>query len=197
MPHIIYGPGEDALFLTLEHGGVFDSNTTQAVLDETKKKMLCNVNDTSSSVECDEFDGNYAPQLILFISQLISGFGQPLFYTLGTAYMDDNIKKSKTATFISRRIFKQTLFHAINQIILLKGLSYFLRLLGPAFGYTLASFCLNMYISPDLTPTINNLDPRWLGAWWLGWILLGCIMIVSAFFTGIEMLIFFLAKITL
>lgn len=111
LPHIIYGPGEDALFLTVEHGGVFDSNTTQAVLDETKKKMLCNVNDTNS-VECEEFDGNYAPQLILFISQLISGFGQPLFYTLGTAYMDDNIKKSKTATFISRHILWHTHFCA-------------------------------------------------------------------------------------
>lgn len=36
------------------------------------------------------------------------------------------------------------------------GFSYFLRLLGPAGGYALASFCLKIYISPDLTPTIDN-----------------------------------------
>lgn len=64
-------------------------------------------------------------------------------------------------------------------------MSYFLRMLGPALGYTLASFCLKIYISPYLTPTINNLDPRWLGAWWLGWVLLGGCMLLGAFLTGI------------
>lgn len=45
------------------------------------------------------------------------------------------------------------------------GISMFLRLLGPAAGYSLASICLKMYIAPDLTPVINNKDSRWLGAW--------------------------------
>lgn len=70
--------------------------------------------------------------------------------------MDDNIQKSKTPALIS--------------------FSYFLRTLGPAFGYTVASFCLKLYISPDLTPTINIEDPRWLGAWWMGWLFLGVIL---------------------
>lgn len=51
---------------------------------------------------------------------------------------------------------------------LFSGFSYFLRMLGPAIGYALASFCLKLYISPSLTPTIGMGDPRWLGAWWLG-----------------------------
>lgn len=51
-------------------------------------------------------------------------------------------------------------------------------MLGPAIGYSLASFCLKLYISPNLTPTINNTDPRWLGAWWLGWIILGLILLI-------------------
>ena len=41
-------------------------------------------------------------------------------------------------------------------------------MLGPCIGYALASFCLKLYISPSLHPTIDNKDPRWLGAWWLG-----------------------------
>jgi hypothetical protein len=48
------------------------------------------------------------------------------------------------------------------------GFSYFLRMLGPAIGYALASLCLKIYISPSLTPTVTMDDPRWLGAWWLG-----------------------------
>jgi len=51
---------------------------------------------------------------------------------------------------------------------LLSGISYVLRMLGPALGYALASVCLKMYISPTLTPTIGVKNPRWLGAWWLG-----------------------------
>lgn len=48
------------------------------------------------------------------------------------------------------------------------GLSYFLKMLGPAIGYALASFCLKIYVAPGMTPTITDRDPRWIGAWWLG-----------------------------
>lgn len=55
-------------------------------------------------------------------------------------------------------------------------------MLGPAGGYALASYCLKLYISPSLTPIIDNKDPRWLGAWWMGWLLLGMILAFFAFF---------------
>lgn len=51
-------------------------------------------------------------------------------------------------------------------------------MLGPAIGYGLASICLKLYISPTLTPTIDNNDPRWLGAWWLGWIILALVLFI-------------------
>lgn len=43
-PHILYGPGEDALHLTVEHGAVFDSNSTIESIEEQKRKTLCRVN---------------------------------------------------------------------------------------------------------------------------------------------------------
>lgn len=55
-----------------------------------------------------------------------------------------------------------------------------LRTLGPAIGFVLAYICLNVYIDPSKTPLIHKKDPRWLGAWWLGWILLGSIMFLFA-----------------
>lgn len=43
-----------------------------------------------------------------------------------------------------------------------------------------------MYIALDLTPIITNKDPRWLGAWYFGWIFIAFILltfaIVMAFF---------------
>lgn len=120
---------------------------------------------TGSITECEVAEASLAPQVILFIAQLIAGIGGSLYYTLGASYMDDNIQKSKTPALIS--------------------FSYFLRTLGPALGYTAASFCLKAYISPTLTPTITNTDPRWLGAWWMGWLVISAGLLVSAFFLSL------------
>lgn len=56
-----------------------------------------------------------------------------------------------------------------------------MRLLGPALGYTLASACLKIYIAPNLTPVIDNRDPRWIGAWFIGWLLFAVVLLVFAF----------------
>ncbi|KOX72491.1 Solute carrier organic anion transporter family member 5A1 [Melipona quadrifasciata] len=121
------------------------------------RKFLCFGNESREN-ECEDADGNFAPQVLLFIAELVSGVGGSLYYTLGVSYMDDNIQKSKTPALIS--------------------FSYFLRMLGPAIGYGLASFSLK--ISPSLTPTITTQDPRWLGAWWLGWIILAFLLFIFA-----------------
>lgn len=41
------------------------------------------------------------PQVILFLGQLCAGVGQSIYFSIGVAYMDDNIKKSKTPALIS------------------------------------------------------------------------------------------------
>lgn len=58
-------------------------------------------------------------------------------------------------------------------------------MLGPVIGYSLASFCLKLYISPTLTPTVTTQDPRWLGAWWLGWAILGVPLFIFASFLAL------------
>lgn len=54
-----------------------------------------------SGTECEIEEGSLAPQILLFVAQLIAGVGGSLYYTLGIAYMDDNVKKSKTPALIS------------------------------------------------------------------------------------------------
>lgn len=159
-PHFLYGPGEDALALTSEFGGMPDENATMEAIEEQRSKTLCRLN--GGGAECEVGEGNFAPQLLLFVAQFISGIGGSLYYTLGVSYMDDNTKKSKTPALLS--------------------LSYFLRMLGPAIGYALASFCLRLYIAPQMHPVINNKDPRWLGAWWLGWLVMGGLLSFSGVF---------------
>ena len=100
LPHWLYGAGEDALLLTSEFGTTSDENVTKEIYEWEKRKILC-ASKNSSALDCETEEGNYAPQVILFSAQLISGIGAPLYYTLGISYMDDNIKKSKTPALIS------------------------------------------------------------------------------------------------
>lgn len=136
LPHFLYGPGEDALALTEEYGEKL-SNTNKTVISDKQRKNLCLVNRTH---ECDHEEGNLAPQILLFCAQFISGVGGTLYYTLGISYMDDNVQKSKTPALVS--------------------VSMFLRMLGPAIGFSLASFTLKFYVSPTLTPVVTTSDPR-------------------------------------
>lgn len=53
-----------------------------------------------------------------------------------------------------------------------------MRTLGPAIGFVLGPLCLSIYIDPSLTPIIDKTDARWMGAWWLGWIILGFLMLL-------------------
>lgn len=100
LPHFLYGSGEDALLLTTEYGATFNENSTLDILEKQKRQTLC---ENKNTTQCELEDGNVAPQVILFIAQLISGVGGSLYYTLGVSYMDDNIKKSKTPALISKR----------------------------------------------------------------------------------------------
>lgn len=43
-PHFIYGPGDDALALTVEHGGVKDEEQTKAIQEINNKKLICQQN---------------------------------------------------------------------------------------------------------------------------------------------------------
>lgn len=131
--------------------------------------VIISVADTNATMPhisgCEQEEGNLMPQVVFFLAQLVGGVGGSLYYSLGVSYIDDNVKKSKTPALIS--------------------LSYCLRLLGPAIGYSLASACLKLYISPSLNPTVSNEDPRWLGAWWVGWLVLGCVLAVFTVMLGL------------
>ncbi|XP_026686473.1 solute carrier organic anion transporter family member 4C1-like isoform X1 [Diaphorina citri] len=150
-PHVIYGSGKEALALTKEY-----EEDHYSSLQNATDESLC----SKEGVECIK-EGSLIPQAIFFVSQLMWGIGSPLYGNLGMAYMDDNIKRSKTPILIS--------------------FSFFIKMLGPVGGYCLAAWCLNMFISPELTPTIITKDPRWLGAWWLGWVIVAVIMAFFSF----------------
>lgn len=97
LPHLLYGPGEDSLKLTMEFGADVVMNGTLEAIEKEQAKYLCR----EKGQGCQISEGNMEPQLILFMAQFISGIGGSLYYTLGTSYMDDNTEKSKTPALLS------------------------------------------------------------------------------------------------
>lgn len=108
--------------------------------------------ETCSEETVNEYQG---VSVIIAIASTFAGCGQQFFKTLGTTYLDNNIKKTKVPMVYS--------------------LFSFLRLLAPAIGYNTASFFLQFYVAPSLHPTIKTNDPRWIGAWWAGYLIFAAI----------------------
>lgn len=197
-PHFLYGPGNSALSITEEYSYLFetgsDSKTPASIFHNltsvsspTKSKIqMCKRGNHFQSKldDCEASDTSIVPMLLIFISQFVLGIGVLIFYTLGGPYLDDNIKKTKTPMVIGKPTKIKMAF--LNRFIFCifvtdLGITISMRLLGPTFGFLLGGFCLKIFISPLLTPTITVGHPQWLGAWWLGWTFLGTFMIFAAF----------------
>ncbi|XP_017774177.1 PREDICTED: solute carrier organic anion transporter family member 4C1 [Nicrophorus vespilloides] len=162
LPHLIYGPGADALSLTAQSK---NDNFKQTTLNTSRsfEDQICRSEEKSVDCNVQDRSGDFSiiPLVLVFFSQFILGIGNTLYFSLGQTYLDDNTSKTETP--------------------ILLGWTLALRTLGPAVGFVLAYICLNVYIDPTKVPLIDKKDPRWLGAWWLGWILLGSIMFVFSF----------------
>ncbi|KAM4710104.1 solute carrier organic anion transporter family member 4C1 [Discoglossus pictus] len=92
---------------------------------------------------------------VFILAQLIMGVGGTPLYTLGTAFFDDSLPTHKSSLYI--------------------GIAYGMSVVGPAIGYLIGGQLLNIYIDFDKgqSVSINANDPRWLGAWWIAFLIVG------------------------
>lgn len=124
-----------------------------------EKSDSCFANGThesSMSVGCDANDTE-AAQLpsylyVLIAGQMLHGIGGTCLFTLGVAFMDENVSSQRSPMFM--------------------GCFYALASTGPTIGYILGGYLLRFYVDIHLTPPdgISITDPRWVGAWWIGFI---------------------------
>ncbi|KAL7306068.1 hypothetical protein TKK_0001527 [Trichogramma kaykai] len=95
---------------------------------------------------------------IFFISLLGVGMGQTTVYTLGIPYIDDNVASRESPLYFAITIG--------------------VRILGPAMGFMLGSLCTMVYADLSVDPPITPSDPRWVGAWWLGLVLIASMLML-------------------
>ncbi|XP_039271821.2 solute carrier organic anion transporter family member 4C1-like [Styela clava] len=122
--------------------------------------------------ESSGYEENVDDYLYLFIfAMVLQGFGCIPLYTVGFAVLEDSLPKGKSAIYI--------------------GVSNALTILGPVLGYILGGYSLSIYVDFDTTNPeeieIDSSDPRWVGAWWLGFLLASALALI---FVSLPMISF-------
>lgn len=91
---------------------------------------------------------DWAGLIIVFLGVALTGVGNSLFWCFGMVYLDDNSGKGNSPFMLS--------------------LTFVFKLIGPTFGSLLGAKCLSTYVIPGEEVDIDTKDPRWIGAWWIG-----------------------------
>jgi len=102
---------------------------------------------------------------LIFIGFFISGIGTSFFYSFGVPYIDDNVSRKNSPMAIS---------------VVLAG-----RTLGPALGYVLGTATLKVYVVPGQEGAPTEGESGWLGAWWLGFIIVSSATLIVAPLLGL------------
>ena len=109
------------------------------------------VNDFSP--DCTEQSNNVYPVFIL--ANILIGIGASPLFTVGTSYIDDIIHPKRAPIWL--------------------GIFYTIAVVGPAVGFGLGGAFLTVFVDPWKDTTLEESDPGWVGAWWLGFVLCGVI----------------------
>ncbi|XP_044133989.1 solute carrier organic anion transporter family member 1C1-like [Bufo gargarizans] len=101
--------------------------------------------------------------IYVLVGNMLRGIGEAPITPLGISYIDDFAEPKNTPLYIA-------CLHTV-------------ALFGPMVGFTLSSFFAKLYVDigfVDLeTVTITPQDIRWVGAWWIGFLLAAALMLIS------------------
>ncbi|EDV22668.1 uncharacterized protein TRIADDRAFT_11569, partial [Trichoplax adhaerens] len=134
-----------------------NSEITSNLCFESLNKSIA----SNTSSVCNSYIASSARNyLYIFIAaQVIIGTGNNLMWNVGMAYVDENVDPVASSVYI--------------------GIMVTLSAIGPAIGYLLGGLLLNLWVDwPDPSDGVAPDDPRWVGAWWLGFLACGTGMLI-------------------
>ncbi|XP_072217592.1 solute carrier organic anion transporter family member 1C1-like [Excalfactoria chinensis] len=118
--------------------------------------------DTSQSA-CEKEPSSYM-WIYILLGNLLRGIGETPITPLGISYLDDFAKEENVPVYVA-------CLHTI-------------AMLGPMFGFLLGSLCARLYVDVGFVDlgkiAITPQDSRWVGAWWLGFLIGGAISFLAA-----------------
>ncbi|CAH1267794.1 SLCO5A1 [Branchiostoma lanceolatum] len=117
-------------------------------------------NTTQCQASTDPSLSNYI--YVFILAQLFLCACAGSMYTLGVAYLDESVEVQYSGQYIA--------------------ILYAMTAVGPGLGTVVCGEIFNLWVDwPDKTGgTLKPNDSNWLGNWWLGFPIIGCLGIVSA-----------------
>ncbi|XP_073801552.1 solute carrier organic anion transporter family, member 1F3 isoform X4 [Danio rerio] len=115
---------------------------------------------------CQQEESGRSPLWVMvLLGNAMRGIGEASIVPLGMSFIDDYARPENSAFYI--------------------GCLNTLGVIGPIFGFMLGSLCANLYVDIDsvfqASVTITPQDSRWVGAWWLGYVVSGLLTLLAAF----------------
>ncbi|KAL4612697.1 solute carrier organic anion transporter family member 1C1-like, partial [Arapaima gigas] len=102
--------------------------------------------------------------IVVLLGNMLRGIGEAAIGPLGVSFIDDNARPENSAFYI--------------------GCLHTIAVIGPLFGFSLGSLCARLYVDVGFVNTdsltITTQDSRWVGAWWLGFLVAGTFNLVTS-----------------
>uniref|UniRef100_A0A3B4ADR2 Solute carrier organic anion transporter family member n=1 Tax=Periophthalmus magnuspinnatus TaxID=409849 RepID=A0A3B4ADR2_9GOBI len=140
------------------------SMSHRAAANSTETILPCLSNHSLETEDGCEHSGGSPMWIYVFLGNMLRGIGETPIMPLGVSYIDDFSREENTPFYL-----------ACIQTV---------GILGPMFGFMLGSYLAKIYVDigfVDLeTVTITHKDSRWVGAWWLGFIITGTVVLMSS-----------------
>uniref|UniRef100_H3ANZ9 Solute carrier organic anion transporter family member n=1 Tax=Latimeria chalumnae TaxID=7897 RepID=H3ANZ9_LATCH len=114
--------------------------------------------------DCVETKNTDMMYVLLVAAQIIIGIGASSVQPLGISYMDDHVQKKESSLYI--------------------GIILTTLLFGPLFGFLMGAVFTKIYVDAIFIDTakldITTDDPRWIGAWWAGFLVCAGLLFFSS-----------------
>ena len=132
----------------------------QIATDRVRSDQLCGDVGHVDKDNCEESSSfkDLGSIAVIFFGQVLFGLVNALFWIFGMTYADDNTTRANSPFQVA--------------------LSMAGRVAGPTLGYFLGAVCLNVYSDPWRDPVYDESDPRWIGAWWVGFVVVGVLLLI-------------------
>ncbi|XP_009083074.1 PREDICTED: solute carrier organic anion transporter family member 2B1-like, partial [Acanthisitta chloris] len=156
IPHFITGPYE----YDQSVASMF-SNTTDLCQPRIPDSWA-NLSDATCTPHATK--ENHEVLLVMFIAQALLGIGGVPIQPFGISYIDDFASERNSPLYL--------------------GILFSVTVIGPGVAFMLGSAMLRFYVDIDKVSgaevQLTNKDPRWVGAWWLGFLVAASLVALSA-----------------
>ncbi|NWI03503.1 SO2B1 protein, partial [Tichodroma muraria] len=156
LPHFITGPYE----YDQSVASTF-SNTTD-LCQPGAPEPWANLSDASCTPHASR--ENHEVLLVMFVAQALLGVGGVPIQPFGISYIDDFASERNSPLYL--------------------GILFSVTVIGPGVAFMLGSAMLRFYVDIDKVSAaevqLTNEDPRWVGAWWLGFLVAAGLVALSA-----------------